>query len=136
MKQNGTNKSLYNEKKRKRKNTNGNPLYSQVLTGVIAHATPPWRSASSGRRSHGSPCGVVHDAYASLQACSPSAAVTDTLKFLRRNSCSLGRSNISDGERTPMFSSSLVGNNLRVQQMETREGIGNDDHISQTYITK
>jgi hypothetical protein len=85
----------------------------------------------------GAPTARIAELYMTLtRRCSPSAAVTDTLKFLRRNSCSLGRSNISDGERTPMFSSSLVGNNLRVQQMETREGIGNDDHISQTYITK
>lgn len=133
MKQNGTNKSLYNEKKRKRKNTNGNPLYSQVLTGVIAQR----HHLGGALLPEGAPTARLAELYMTLtRRWSPSAAVTDTLKFLRRNSCSLGRSNISDGERTPMFSSSLVGNNLRVQQMETREGIGNDDHISQTYITK
>jgi hypothetical protein len=44
---------------------------------------------------------------------SPSAALTDALKLLRRNfASSLGRSDISDGERTWMFPYSLVANNL------------------------
>ena len=53
---------------------------------------------------------------------SPSATLTDALKLLRRNSvCSLGRSDISDGERTPMFSA-LVEKTLSARRWRRRLG--------------